>query len=439
MNKTLEQDTMISQLTPFYEAWQPFRLSHAKVARWFVPVEHYRWVEAFLEHEATEMGMLPDLFVRFESPFDDPGSYGIDLRNEFRKMVSDDRERLMEEENIELQWKPITPQNLLHNSQYFFEELKEFARINELFEEQLIVYLAPTHISDPSVWSSWLADALQTGIPNPVRVMIIDTHENPVFHTLSSGFPENVTTLTPDFDLDAAMSHIAAGGNSSDPGVRFRKTFVALTQAARRNDWKEIEKLSKEALDIAHQHTWIHLEATVHMVVAGVYLNERRYEEAFKQYEYAYHTALQKYNGVAELEASIHKACELAAIQALFGEANTLIAQKMYLEAADIYLNAAQRAETVQDKHYELEAWRMAGYCYEQGRNYPVAWEANEKALEAGSQLDDETRRGSTLPYVGQALLRLTQRVGRSQQTYEIKDKMIEMVGIDWESNIQTR
>lgn len=438
MNTSSEQDIIIKQLTPFYDAWDSFIRSQATVARWLIPVQHYRWVEAFIEREATEAGILPDMFVRFESSFDHIDTYGVDLKNEFRKMVSDDRE-LLKEENIDLQWNPVSLQHPAHNSQYFFEELKAFVRDNEIIEETFNIYLAPKDISDVDHWCRWLSDAISMGIPNSLRIIVIDTLEMPVFHMLSEEFSEQIMTLTTNFDLDKAMQEMATVGDSTDPGVIFRKIFVDLTQAARNKDWPNIEARAKEALDLAHKQKWIHLEATVHMVVAGAFLNDLQYEMAFKEYEYAYHTARQHYEGISELEAPMSQSCGQVAIQALFGEANTLIAQRIYVESAEIYEKAAEMSAQGGYTYYELEAWRMAGFCHEQARQHDNAWEANEKALEAGNNLDEETRKGSTLPYVGQSMLRLTQKLGKSQYTYQIKDKMIEMVGADWESKIEKR
>lgn len=76
----------------------------------------------------------------------------------------------------------------------------------------------------------------------------------------------------------------------------------------------------------------------------------------------------------------------------------------------------------------------MAGYCHEQGRQAQHAWDCNLAAFHTAEDLDEQIRTNSTLPYIGQALIRLSETLGKHQQLPQIRQKLETWVGPNWEA-----
>ena len=117
-----------------------------------------------------------------------------------------------------------------------------------------------------------------------------------------------------------------------------------------------------------------------------------------------------------------------------------------YAEEMDAgeYIPYAEEASQVlvqgqQKGYYLLESWRMAGYCYQQSGGDSSAWEAYQKALEAGLGLNEKERHASTLPYVGQAMIALALDLRYNQQAEEIQQKLDDALGKGWEEKIEVR
>ena len=133
-------------------------------------------------------------------------------------------------------------------------------------------------------------------------------------------------------------------------------------------------------------------------------------------------------------------------IHTAMAEASCLIGLKRYLDAASIY---DQNAEQIMEHSMSddeatnlrmiLENQRMAAYCYSVKKQRELAWERSVKALVTAKEMDDETKQGSTLPYVGQALLELAKKRPYKKQKDWIQEQMIELLGEDWEQALETK
>jgi ATP phosphoribosyltransferase regulatory subunit HisZ len=116
-----------------------------------------------------------------------------------------------------------------------------------------------------------------------------------------------------------------------------------------------------------------------------------------------------------------------------------LFGKKEYTDAAALYQAAVQPATGTKDALSLLEAWRMMGACLEHSKAYREAWECNQNALDAGEQLDSTLRPNTTLPYVGQALLRLSPQLGKHEEDEPLRRRMAALCGADWEKRISTK
>ncbi|MBC7776378.1 MAG: hypothetical protein H7246_13165, partial [Phycisphaerae bacterium] len=111
---------------------------------------------------------------------------------------------------------------------------------------------------------------------------------------------------------------------------------------------------------------------------------------------------------------------------------------KKYEDALRIYTQVVPMTETGKEPFKTMEAWRMVGYCNEQLKKWPEAYEAYREAMNVAAVLPPEVRAQSTLPYTGAALLRIhdDELGGKPRQKPEIEEKMTAWVGPDWQKNL---
>ena len=115
-------------------------------------------------------------------------------------------------------------------------------------------------------------------------------------------------------------------------------------------------------------------------------------------------------------------------------------------EAAEVYVKAAPLAQAIEEPFLEMEAWRMAAYCYEKEKTYQAAVQYGEFALIAGEKMPEEEREPSTLVYVGDAFIRVIKCAKKQMRLFTItaavpeedaiNDRMVALMGEDWQASV---
>jgi hypothetical protein len=125
-------------------------------------------------------------------------------------------------------------------------------------------------------------------------------------------------------------------------------------------------------------------------------------------------------------------------LQTLNFEAAGLFQQKSFVRAAGTYTEAATLAATDEnDAFHEMEAYRMAGYCHFRAGNNQAAWDSYHAGLTVAERIAPATLRGSSLPYLGRALLQLIEVENRHAATTDIRQRLERLLGPDWETLIE--
>jgi hypothetical protein len=65
-------------------------------------------------------------------------------------------------------------------------------------------------------------------------------------------------------------------------------------------------------------------------------------------------------------------------------------------------------------------------------RRIEAGWRCGNKALDAAAKMDADLRTSSTLPFVGQAMLRLA-KVADEEFAAQVRARMTELAGPDWD------
>lgn len=406
--------------------WNQFAANpKARMLRWLAGGDDYHMVETFLEWARNGGSDLPDLFIRFETPFADPKRHGFALIEDLRRQYEETQTDLKDDE-VPITWVCPAAANTEADVAALARCCASFAQYYAELVERLVLVFVPAQIADRSAWPVWLLSLARAGLPANVRVTVMDQLEAPILDSICQAEPERIVTIKPELNMSAAYADLARDVKGAGPGHTFRRLFVALTNAAGQGDFAAATQAATAAIAIATQEKWPSLLMAVHMALGGAYLGAAKFTEALDCYRKATQAA------DAALAAGDEAGPKLV-LPPRFAEGAALVSAGQFAEAAPVYETTAAIAGAQQDGLMTLEAWRMAAYCHEKNKQIPPAWEAGQKALAAGAALDPEQRANSMLPFVGKSLLGLAKEKPYRDEVDAIRKRMNELVGPDWE------
>lgn len=414
------------RLDRLHDQWVEFvQRSDARVLRWKIRPEDSRLVETFLEKEADDRaGELPDLFLRFAVPFSDVNEYGEALLGELLAQYEATRSEL-EAEGIDAAWAP--PREAASNTHNLIQFVAAVTSFHDHYDELMVVLalvLTPSAVTDVREWQRWLLAAAQR-LPESVRIVVVDDIEAPRLNELAQADPLVVTTKA-DVDMAGAVTELARSGGSATPDAQFRVRFTEMGQAVGRGDLQTAQRAGGAALAIAQENGWMHLVGAVHLALGSAFVGAGRTADA-----------LERYRAVAAAGAQLEQQGDPDGVglklrlQAGFAEGAAHVAEPDYAAGAQSYEAVAPLAASARDPLMLLEAWRMACYCHEQAGDTERAWQCGMDGLRAADALPADQRADSTLPHLGEAMLRIAAASPAHQEV--IHRIMTELIGSpDW-------
>lgn len=421
------QKNAIEQRLDIIEAlWNTFAdTPDARLCRWVVGLDERRMIDVFLEVQNDESGSVPDLFIRFDDPFTDPARHGHMLAESLQKKYDEIRESLRED-GMPSDWQRPNPGASEADVAVFAKALGSLYSHYQSLLSQVIAVLTPEQVSKNADWQAWLQRFLKA-VPPGVRVMVVDDALFPKLAELAKAEPAAVQSIEPKLNMSAAYLELARGVGKGGPGVSFRLGFVALAQAAGTGDIAKVKQLAASALGIAQQQGWPQMQAVVQMTLASALIGAKKSAEAIACYR----------NAAAVMAAQPNDpAAPKIILQSKLSEGAALVSDGKHVEAAKVYEDSAVFAEQQKDFLMGMESWRMASYCHEASKQVEPSWRCGNKALDAAAKMDADLRASSTLPFVGQAMLRLAKGADEDF-AHQVRARMNELAGPEWEKKLE--
>jgi len=252
--------------------------------------------------------------------------------------------------------------------------------------------------------------------------VFFDTDKNSSLAVLARDNQKHIYNADAPVNMQATIQAILSEVDDGSPNAKFRQYTVDLQHAVGKQDKAAIEKFAAAAIVIAEAHQWFDMWVVTLLTRAAGYLGLQDYDNALKDYRAAQLIAVQG-------EQKNIPGCNKLQLQAVICEGTCLFSAGQFEEAASAYVRGAQLAELQEDLLLTLEGWRMASFSMERAKIPKIAWEHGIKALEAGDKMDEQGRENSTLPFLGQALLRISPSGDVSQH---IKNRFDELLGEGW-------
>ncbi|PPK88771.1 hypothetical protein CLV84_1743 [Neolewinella xylanilytica] len=396
---------------------------------WIAGPEEKPMIEAFVLTEDSAGAVTRDLFLTFVQGNPDTSDYLANLDAEFRLQLESARDTLLGQGvPFEPYLTPLRSGGLTG----FLRRIHSFAGTLTHHRGRTVVFLNPAQGRPSDSLATTLQQLLVSGLPAGLDVMVCDTEDGPLGRRFTGREDWHVRTLRPELHMDQLARELAAEGDPEDPAVRFRTLFLEMSQSGSRGAFDSMREQGEAARQLAQQQIgWEHLVATV-LAAQGAHLlpHADRRKEAVSLFRQA--------REAAQLAIDVgNPAGRAVLLQCLNFEAAGLLHAKEYPAAAATYEEAAARADREDEAFQRMEAYRLAAWCFDRGGAQEQAWQCNLDALQTAETISPDLLRGSTLPYVGQALLEGVERMNRHDAIRDIRHRMERLVGADWEELIE--
>ena len=420
-------------------------------------------IDAFFQVNADESSDTPDIFLRLESPFTNDKHYGEALTAELAALVDADREDLAEDD-IFIDWRPGYQAHPENNAVGFLREFFHFAHSLDLDEGKVVAFLSPSSIDNPSAWAVWWKNVLSLPFPDEIALMVCDTAGRETLQDAARQFPERMMVFRPKLEMDKAIRELMNEyGDQEDGCTHFRKAFYELTQAVARREAGEISEKARTALSLAREIDFPHLEIAVLCTAGNGFMISGKtqsgivaFDEALKIAESSKDKPLVKEMPDLKVDLPGGNLFEQLAVQVLFFKAAGFLSLKRppYEDAFATYRQAEAYLTNILAKlnpdpekpvdwtnggiihFHRLEALRMSGFCAEKmGRNQQ-ALDIYAKAVSIAEKIPPDIRQNTMLPFVGQALLNICQKLGKKNEYWSVRKRMEDLLGENWEEQL---
>ena len=380
--------------------WQAFQSDATRrLLIWEVPDNGVRLLQCFFEVQKHETSYTTgDLFIVFDTAFENSIQYSRALKVALAGQY-DASETELKQQGISPDWK-FNPDELPDSATGFVRSLRSFGAKHHKTIGHLVAVLMPQGIANDDAFASWLSRAMSGGIPERLRLVVIDSIEVPRLKSLLEAKPELVYVDRPDIDALAVAQETFAQENAVGPAAVFRNYLMGLVTLVEKGSADQVKAKAADALAFARKERWADQQVVIAILVAGALLKEKRFDEAVKGYDEARHAALQTV-------ATNHPAGQQLVLQTWFGEAGAQLAVGRLSQAVNCYEQAAIVAQKIPNLILAIEAFRMAAFCHARADQRDEAIESGLSTFEVGKHLKHEARAMTTLPLAAVDLLRI--------------------------------
>ncbi len=386
-------------------------------------------VDAFLRLQEEPIGTSPDLFVRFQVPFEISGTYVDALTQDFCEQFEGSREAI-DASGLDASWKPPARRR----------EAGSFGYLNDFFSSVITAYgddfrclvlvLTPSEVVDFADFSEWIDQLSRFSWPNELRFLITDAKDFSAFdnflvesNSVLTGF---CSTIELQLDMENAISELMRKEIPEGPGKDFLLATSAITSMSSKKNMTGARRATDRAIAIATQEGWREQKVVAFAALAAGYLNASMPDEAVDEYDKAIKIARDMENSDEPTGPRL-----VMMMTALRG--TSLFSKDAYKDAAAAYLESYQAAQRVPDPIFEMDSLRMIALCNELSGDKGKAWEFGKEAMEVAKKIPAERRKETSLPYVGEGLLRIM-RGHDEEKRYcdEVRAGMTDLLGEPW-------
>lgn len=429
-----QQNPFEQELEKLDEQWEAFIDSELPIFHWVFKPEDGQLALTFIKVKEQLGEKNPHLFIHLNSEFDSTENFGYQLAAEMNQLIeeglADADEEAVEDDN-QLQWHKPDLTTCRSGAQALFRTCNAAIHAFGDYVHTITLAITPTAIADTKSYVEWWGQCCDIHTeftwPKLLRLLVLDTHAESALMQLAKKRAQHIHSAIAPVSMRGAMQAVLKAADDGSPGAKLRQHMTDLQEAAGKQQRDALETHAAAALGVAQQQHWLDMWVAVLLTRAAGYLNMQAFEEALADYRSAQPIAQQG-------EAEAAPGCDKLFVQAQVCEATCLFNMNRFEDAAMVYDRAAQAAEQRGDLFLSLDSWRMASFCMERKKDQKQAWRYAKNSLDASRKMDAQQRSQSTLPFLGQAMIRLSPN---SEVRDQVKLTFSELLDENWLEQVQ--
>lgn len=426
------------ELEKLNEQWEEFISSKLPILRWHFSADDTELAFGFIKTKEQMDEKNPELFIHLHSGFHAAETFSYALAEEMNQMIADGiADAELEEAESQSpattvhDWATPNLSDCRTGYNALFRSCVHALNAFEEYIHYLVIIVTPTEVKNRDAYTEWWNKCCEINSryrwPDNLKIVFFDIEKESPLAALAREKPQDMHSMDAPVDMNAAIQGVLKEADDGSPNAAFRNMTVELQKAVGKQDKPAMEKLSAAAIALAQEHHWLDMWVVTLLTRAAGYLGLQAYDLALADYRNAQIIS-------AQGEQENVPGCNKLQLQARICEGTCLFSAGRFEEAANAYAQGAQLAETQQDSLMTLEGWRMASFCTERAGFKKIAWEYGMKALDTGSKMEEQERAHSTLPFLAQALLRLSPNGDIDQH---IKQRFNQLLGEDWQQRLE--
>lgn len=406
-----------------------------KCVRFIIKPEEARVYEGFCKLESSEHGSLPEVFVTHLTSFEDEDTFSAALIKDWLDTYDKSAELLQQvSQKTGFTWdaKPYR-QALEHNNGSPMDDtllsmLRSFRKSLPQQQQQLVLALIPRQVSNTKYMREWVITLLKKGIPDGVKLLLIDHVNAEHFAIHERQFPGMLLSLYIPLDLPGAIKKLATSGNPNDPEITLRKCVFEMGDALKDKDLKRLHRWGQQALDVTQRSGKKGLFATAHIMYAGLLFHFKKDPKIPE--------LLERGQRIAKLGIQQGDDACLPLLVQFYGYHGAYAQiRRRFTEAINWFIQQATLAEEHKFSQQALNAWYQAAeLCRrkDSGRYYEVL----ENGYRSGWELPDEEISASIYIYLLRDYYDYAHANRKHDIVQAIDEKMGRLFGEEWKTEV---
>lgn len=427
------------ELSKLDEQWEDFISADQAIFCWRIKSDEQQLSKTFVRLKEQFLDDSSDLFIGLHSDFLNENDYSFEITEEMNQLLHEGFEQAIRDEQQnnetainEFTWNVVDLSGYSHGHHALLDNCQRVLDAFGKFIDCLVLVIMPNQVAHLDSWLQWWRDTAEIHKsydlwPEKLKLLVFEIDAAPHLSSVVDEYAEQFYCANSSSNMKQAIDAILENADDGSPGAKIRILINDMQYAVGEQNIKLLQQCSETALAIAVEQSFFEMAATVLMIRAAGYLNAQYFQQAVADYQQAQLFSLQG------IDKEI-PGCDKLLLQSQMLEGTAFFSANQYAEAAACYQKTADLAAQQNNTMIIMEAWRMSSFCFERNKQKALAWEDALKALAAAKELSPEEQQASTLPFVGDALLRVSPNVESEQQ---ITEEMIQLLGEDWLEKLQ--
>ncbi len=421
----MENNAVVKEILKIGIQWEQLKQAHPQAVLfcWEGSRSEIEFVDAFIRYQMSEDAAGKDVFLLFNTAFEDVFGYGKSMLREFEKAIqawhddlNTDQQKRKAKWTLEEGWEKGS------DAACFVANINTLPDYYELFSnEKLVFVLSPETVYDMDHFNRWLVSLTDQKTDPRIKFMIHDRQPFPLLKKTSK--KRSVVLVKPAIDAMAAMmaAHRETSKEKDDPDALFQKHLLVASALLGKNKTEQALKETQKCIAIAQKNERMDTLASVYAFRSTVFSFLKDKKRTLKEITTA--IAYSDHNPRLKLQNILLKG-------------SYALRYKDRQLAYDCLKETPPIAKELNDVFLVIETNRLYGLAAGSIHHDAEAWNAYRVAFDTFKEMEPPQAKASTFPLAGKQMMHLCAQFGYDRT--QLFKEIAAIAGPDWWQSLQS-